>query len=280
MIWILIKVRNKTEVFRPLSKLGGSLEYLNNVSTTDCVGKILQSKSWGKFKVLEYKGWRHVLVEFIDTGYRKVAEMKEVKTGSIKDLEYPSVYEVGIVGSKYPVRVKGKVLKEYTLWKGMLERCYSIRTQERHPTYKGCSVSEKFKRYDYFLEWCQDQIGFKNNWCLDKDILIKGNKVYSEDTCVFIPNEVNCVLTKTNRLRGKYPIGVCWRKDVGKFIAQVNRNKCQQDFLGCFDNPTNAFLAYKQAKEDYLKELAEKWKDQIDPRAYEALINYQVEITD
>ena len=51
-------------------------------------------------------------------------------------------------------------------------------------------------------------------------------------------------------------------------------------YLGIYNTETEAFKAYKQTKENYLKELAEKWKDKIDPRAYHALINYTVEITD
>ena len=50
--------------------------------------------------------------------------------------------------------------------------------------------------------------------------------------------------------------------------------------LGYYNTEIEAFDAYKQAKENYLKQLAEKWKDQIDERAYNALMNYQVEITD
>lgn len=50
--------------------------------------------------------------------------------------------------------------------------------------------------------------------------------------------------------------------------------------IGYFDNFNDAFLAYKKAKEAYLKEQAEKWKGKIDERAYNALMNYTVEITD
>lgn len=50
--------------------------------------------------------------------------------------------------------------------------------------------------------------------------------------------------------------------------------------IGTFCTIEEAFLAYKREKEKYLKQQAEKWKSQIDPRAYEALMNYQVEITD
>ena len=73
---------------------------------------------------------------------------------------------------------------------------------------------------------------------------------------------------------------VHWCNSKKVFVAQINRNKGQQDYLGQFDNPNDAFLAYKKAKESYLKELADKWKERIDPRAYKALMNYKVEITD
>ena len=106
--------------------------------------------------------------------------------------------------------------------------------------------------------------------------------MYSTDTCCFVPNEINCLFTKTDKLRGKYPIGVYYRKDIKKFVAQINRNNANghQDFLGSFDCPNKAFLAYKTAKESFIKEVAEKWKGEVDPRVYNALINYEVEITD
>ena len=69
------------------------------------------------------------------------------------------------------------------------------------------------------------------------------------------------------------------KRDKG-FIAQVSKNKGGSEWLGCFKTELEAFKAYKQAKEYFIKEQANKWKSQIDERAYEALMNYQVEITD
>ena len=63
-------------------------------------------------------------------------------------------------------------------------------------------------------------------------------------------------------------------------MAQVNKNKWKSEHLGSFNTELEAFKAYKKAKESFVKEQAEKWKSQIDPRAYEALMSYQVEITD
>ena len=163
----------------------------------------------------------------------------------------------------------------------MLRRCYSDNFKKKNPTYEGCEVSENFKYYEYFYEWCHSQIGFGvEGWHLDKDLLVKGNKVYSESSCVFLPKEINSVLTKCTASRGKHLVGVCWSKTANAFKAMVRINKGKQEFLGYFKTELEAFSAYKQAKESFVKEQAEKYKSQIDPRAYNALMNYQVEITD
>ena len=46
-----------------------------------------------------------------------------------------------------PVNVDGKDVKEYGLWRSMLERCFSEKYQTRYPTYKGCNVSDNFLNY-------------------------------------------------------------------------------------------------------------------------------------
>ena len=70
-----------------------------------------------------------------------------------------------------------------------------------------------------------------------------------------------------------------FNKTKGKFVAQLNKNG-KLIGLGYFDFELEAFSVYKEQKECHIKEVANKWKDQIDPRVYEALMNYQVEITD
>ena len=185
---------------------------------------------------------------------------------------------IGFNSGKYPATVNGKVLKEYKLWRSILSRCYSIKYQEEHPTYIGCQVSENFKNYSYFHEWVQQQIGFgETGFELDKDLLLKGNRIYSEDTCVFIPKELNALLTKRTLDRGLLPIGVT--KNRNKFMAQCMKEgkiKC----LGTFDTTELAFQAYKTFKEGHIKTQAEVYKNEIEPIAYQALINYKVEIED
>ena len=258
-----------------------AVKYLNDINYKDCVGKVCKSKLSGDFKILKYNGARDIEIQFLKTGYRKVAEMKEVRNGRVKDPHSPSVYGVGVVGTKYPVTINGVITKEYDLWQNMLRRCYSDSFKKRCPTYEGCEVSDKFKSYEYFYEWCHKQIGFNNEgWHLDKDLLVKGNKVYSESTCVFVPTEINLLLVKREVSRGEHLIGVCWSKTHKAFKAQINKNKGKPEHLGYFKTEIEAFNAYKTAKESFIKEQANKWKGKIDPRAYEALMNYEVDITD
>ncbi len=257
------------------------MKYLNNVNYKDCVGKILKSKNSGDFKVLKYDDSENVEIQFVTTGFEVTATLGNIRKGGIKDPYTPSVFGVGVLGAKYSTRVNGRNTKEYGLWVRMLERCYSDGYKKKQPTYEGCEVGDKFKSYEYFYEWCHKQIGFGvDGWHLDKDLLVKGNKVYSESTCVFIPSEINAILTKSTASRGKYLIGVSWSNANKAFVAQVNKNKGVSEYLGSFNTELEAFKAYKKAKESFVKEQAEKFKSQIDERAYEALMNYQVDIDD
>ena len=257
------------------------MTYLNDVNRKDCVGQVCKSKSSGYFKVLKYNDSGNVEIQFLSTGFKMFARLGDIKNGEVKDKYLPSVYGVGIVGAKYPTKIDGVLAKEYALWAHMLQRCYCEKYHFKKPTYLECEVSENFKNYSFFYEWCQNQIGFDNkDWQLDKDLLIKGNKVYSENTCIFIPRELNQTLTKANLIRGEYPIGVCFDKVKNKFVVYVGLNSPKRKYLGAFDTELDAFNTYKIAKENHIKDLANKWKGKIDPRAYEALVKYEVNIDD
>ena len=188
------------------------------------------------------------------------------------------VLGVGVNDRRYPVYVAGKPIKEYDVWRQVLVRCYDPKYQKKRPSYVGCLVSENFKNFSFFYEWAQKQIGFgQEDYHLDKDLLIKGNKLYSEDTCLFLPSRLNTLLLASKAVRGSLPIGVCAHN--GKFLAQCLR-KPASHHVGVFDTPELAFLAYKEAKEAYIKSETQKWQARIDPRAYAALMAYEVLPTD
>lgn len=200
------------------------------------------------------------------------------------------VYGVGVSNTgkykrSYTINGKSQKTLEYELWKNMLARCYSKIMHKTRSRYENCTVSENFKNFQWFAEWCNSQPGFgKKGWHLDKDILFKHNTVYSEDTCRFVPNSINSLFVKSNKSRGEYLIGVHWNNKIKKFIAQCGNTKStnifQKGYVGCYEDEYSAFLAYKKAKENLIKIEAEKYKEEIAKDLYFTLITYEVEETD
>lgn len=161
----------------------------------------------------------------------------------------------------------------------MLTRCYSPKYHEQFLTYTNCKVCEDWKTLSKFKEWFDKN--YIEGYELDKDILVKRNKVYSPETCCFIPREINGFLTKSNKVRGSFPIGVCFYKPNGKYKASIAiRGKVKH--LGYFETPVEAFEAYKKEKESHVKELASEYfsKNLIPEQVYKALLSYIVESFD
>lgn len=191
------------------------------------------------------------------------------------------VYGKGVNDKTRPVSVDGKKVKEYELWQNMLKRCFSEEYQTRQPTYKGCNVSDSFLNYSHFYDWCQEQTGFgkvdENGryWQLDKDLLLIGNKIYSETACVFVPHEINSFFTDKGNGRGEYPVGVSLNKRVDKYVSRCAVSG-ENKHLGYFDTHEEAFTVYKLFKETLCKQLALKWEHEIDQRLFNAMMNWSV----
>lgn len=252
----------------------------------EVVGKIFETKKFGKFKIVNYENANDVTIMFENTGYIRKTKMKHVYTGNVPDLSVPTCYGVGIIGEFVCMGSFHLNEKTHKLWNRMLERCYSEKSTHRSPTYVDCFVSDKFKILSEFKTWCNAQVGFNskdekgNSFQLDKDILVKGNKIYSEETCCFVPQEINGLFAINNKRRGNCPIGVTFNSETNLYVARLTFKKSKKVKTVYCQTELEAFQAYKQAKEAHIKEVANKWKDKIDHRVYEALMNYQVEITD
>lgn len=192
------------------------------------------------------------------------------------------IYGVGRYEKGLYVAVESrKMTKEYACWRYMLRRCYSHEYHARQPTYIGCSVSENFKNFQYFARWCQSQKGFREeSYQLDKDILNKGNKLYSEDTCVFVPRDINNVISYSHSTRGELPVGVALNLPCKLYRATIANQKGSKTNIGYFKTVESAFLAYKTVKLARIKHLADHYKDKIDARVYEALIKWDINIKD
>lgn len=191
--------------------------------------------------------------------------------------EKRTVFGLGFVGNGNFNRRNNR--QAYDMWSSLIRRANSLRYKEDFNSYSKVIACEEWHNFQNFAEWFYNNYDFDKykGFELDKDILIKGNKVYSPETCCFVPKEINYLFTKRQNKRGDYPIGVTFKDN--KFRATSTQNR-KQIFLGYFDTPQEAFDAYKLSKEQYIKEVADKWRDLIDPRVYQAMYNYEVEITD
>lgn len=156
----------------------------------------------------------------------------------------------------------------YQTWAGMLRRCYSAKFQERNPTYKGCTVSDNWLTFTNFKNWMEKQ-DFEGKQ-LDKDLIIKGNKLYNPDTCVFVSPLVNSFTIDRGASRGEWTIGVSWDKCKNKFKSLCsNPFTKKQEHLGYFDSEQDAHKAWLKRKLELAHELA---AIQSDERVAKALV--------
>ena len=239
----------------------------------DRTGEIKRMANGQLAEIIEYNNANDMLVRFED-GRTVKARYRHFKDGLV----------VGRYLNKNVKRFKeygGSGNKIAYTWNGMLKRCYDEKEIKKHPTYRDCEVCEEWHNFQNFAKWYNENYYEIDGeiMCLDKDILFKNNKVYSPKTCIFVPERINSLFVKCNSKRGNYPIGVSWHKQKQKYVARL-WTKEKRVWLGLFDTPEDAFCTYKEAKEKYIKQVADEYKDRIPKKLYDAMYRYKVEITD
>lgn len=235
----------------------------------DFIGKVFENSLGLEFEIIDLKSYYDVSVGFKVSGFTTTARLDHIKRGTVRDRFNRENFGVGYLGSMDGVvdhqRLRSK-------WGGMLNRCYNHKYHERKPTYRDCSVSEYFQNFTNFYYWANAQVGFDIvGWELDKDILIRGNKIYSEDTCVFVPREINTLIFNSD---GKFS-GVRFDNNSKKWQVRVNKLGVSLSF-GYYEDKDTAMKLYAREKENVIREVAEKWRGKIDGRAYDALINWNI----
>lgn len=178
--------------------------------------------------------------------------------------------------------------KACQLWENIKNRCeyLPVMDEVRFGKYTGADACEDWKDFQNFAQWFEDVQSsgyYKKGWQLDKDLLVKDNKIYSPEFCVFLPEEVNKALNTKSRQRGVLPLGMCYRSNrSGRIIIKFT---CKYPEFTMYAEISESqivegFALYKAAREKYIHFLAEKHKSNLDPRAYQALKNYEVNIDD
>lgn len=187
------------------------------------------------------------------------------------------LYGIGINDSAYQVRlhssISGKnvmlwICPFYKVWSKMIERCYSARNLIRNPTYTGCKVATEWHSFMAFREWMIEQPWQGNQ--LDKDILVRGNKTYSQSTCVFVSGCVNSFFADMSSVCGEWPAGVYFHKASGLFLSRChNPFTGNRESLGYFRCPYSAHEAWRKRKHEIACQHA---KTQVDKRVSDALL--------
>lgn len=185
-------------------------------------------------------------------------------------MKIAKVASVGINDADYPVR--GTMCPLYTTWKSMMERCYTNTAHKYRPSYQDCYVVNEWHYFSNFRNWAISQDYLNKH--LDKDLLVKGNKVYGPDTCIFVSNEVNNLLNKHDKRRGKYPIGVSWDKHRQKYLVSICTDGKRKS-LGRFDSLEQASAIYREHKAAHVKKVA---LNQTCTKTKEALLRISEEI--
>lgn len=242
-------------------------------------GQVFPTYQGGDCTIIEYIDSKKVRVQFNDRHGAKVwAQLPRIRSGKVKNPYAPTVHGVGFFGEgPHPSKIDKVTQKPYQVWRGMLERCYTAAAQEKFPTYIGCTVSEEWLNFQVFAQWFNDQ-DKPADWELDKDILFRGNKLYSAETCALVPLHVNSLLILKPRHRGAHPIGTYQAGE--RFYAQMTTPENAHVHLGSYATSEEAFHAYKVAKEAFIQKTALQWQQLLDPAVFTALMNYRVNIND
>lgn len=249
----------------------------------DRVGERFITNEGYEIVIVDYINATNVWIEFQDK-YKTIKPCQYVDCvrGYIKNPYHPSVYGVGFIGEgEYKSRIDGKQTDYYMGWSNLLKRGFDEEFKKKHSTYRDVIIEEWLFNFQNYCMWREQNYyeieGDKMD--LDKDILIKGNKVYSRDTMIFVPHRINGLFVKSDASRGDLPIGVHYKKATDRYVAQCKTLEGKKH-IGYYNTPEEAFLAYKTFKEAYIKQVADNYKGKIPNRLYEAMYNWKVEIDD
>lgn len=251
----------------------------SNDFRNEWLNKVVSTKSFGDFKVLSIEN-NLATVEFIATGYKTAIRFKELKLGKVKDPTAPHVSGVGYLGiGDYTVTDEAFGKKRnsdaYEVWNGMLKRCYNKEWQSKQgrTSYIGVTVAPEWHCFQNFAKWYYDNRPTYEDFALDKDLKIIGNREYSPEVCTFVPVQVNSLFTGTQDDRD-LPRGVHFCNTKKKFIVQLHNGELtkngnnKQSYLGAYDDVDLAIKVYRDAKVKHCSDVAEKYKDKLEETVY------------
>lgn len=229
-------------------------------------------------KIIDYKSCTDIDVEFLDSFHfiKKGCSYVNFKKGNILNPYDKTAYGVGYLGvGRYKTVEEDNPHKSTSVdraWRNMLRRCYYEKTSKDFSSYYGiCDVCEPWHCFQNFAEWYYtNEYEVDERLHLDKDILFPGNKTYSPDNCLLVPQRINMLFLNKPNKRG-LPNGI----DKTKHGFRVKYNALD---LGTYGTLEEAYHMYSTQKEISIKTVANEYIDIIPEKVYIALMNYKPEM--
>ena len=239
------------------------------------VGDVFTNAQGCKAVVIAWNNHKSVLIEYLDEfAHRREVEARFLRRGSFRNPYFRGVCGVGYLGvGRFKSQNSKGNTREYQAWSDMLKRCYSPAMHDKYPTYRGCSVADEWCDFQNFANWLSKHPSAYEDYQVDKDILFRGNKIYSPSNCCLVPHEINTMISTSGRTKEGFSQGVIAR---GSSFRACFSGKGVGRWCGTYPSYGEALSAYKKAKEAYVKEIANKWRGRIDERVYDALMNWTV----
>ena len=233
---------------------------------TNRQGEVHTNNDKEYLQIIQYNGVNDCTVKFEDGTILKNVKYHNILSGGVKNNNRKSVFGVGYIGyGNYKASIKSNHTKCYSIWRGMLQRCY-YQYKEFNITYENVNVCDDWHNFQNFAKWFEEnQI---EGWQLDKDLLCTDYKIYSPITCCFIPQEINCLLKEQKETTGTVKVK-------NKYKSQIGVDKIH-NHIGTFDSLEDANKAYKEEKKKCILNVAEQYKEQLNINVYNKLINYEV----
>jgi len=236
------------------------------------VGELSNNKLGTLMKIVEYRNQMDITIEFQDEHrVQRNTTYRNFKIGQIKNPYDKSAMGIGYAGEgEHLTIINHKNTLAYRVWSDILLRCYREELRSEHLAYKDCTVCDEWLNFQTFAKWYDDNY-YKidgERMHIDKDILFKGNTIYTPARCLIVPQKINMLfLTKAKTIDPDLP-NTIYRCKTG-YNANYNGKS-----LGVYKTVEEAIEAHENAKIERIKQIAEEYKNKIPLKAYEALINY------
>lgn len=224
--------------------------------------------------IIDAKDYRNMTIQFEDGNIVEGVNFNQIQRGEIRNKNNITVYGVGYHGyGSFKGVENNKYTKPYSLWKAMLKRCYCKKNLKKHPTYKDVHVCNEWHNFQNFAKWVEQNWNYEymnSYWELDKDIL-SNNKIYSPETCCFVPREINSLFNTINT----FPKSIKKQKNTYSLALGING---KETYIGRIATIEEAITIYSKLKEEQIRNLAKKYEKLLDNKVYKKLLIYKVEI--